>query len=65
LQSVSLSYKLPTAWAGKYLNSAGIRLEAQNLFVITDYKGIDPETDAYTAAYPNVKTYTLGIDLKF
>lgn len=65
LQSVSLTYKLPTKWAGKYLNSADIRCEAQNLFVITDYNGIDPETDAYTAAYPNVKTYTLGIDLKF
>jgi TonB-linked SusC/RagA family outer membrane protein len=65
LQTVSLTYKLPIKWASKYLTSAGIRLDAQNLFVITKYKGIDPETDGYTAAYPNVKTYTLGIDLKF
>ncbi|MEO8254309.1 MAG: TonB-dependent receptor [Flavobacterium sp.] len=65
LQSASLVYKLPTQWAGKYLSSAAIRIDAQNLFTITKYDGIDPETDGYTAAYPNVKTYTVGIDLKF
>lgn len=65
LQNVSLTYKLPTKWFGKYLSNAAIRLDAQNLFVITDYDGIDPETDGYAAAYPNIKTYTLGIDLKF
>lgn len=64
LQNVSLAYKLPTKLFGKYLTGA-IRLEGQNLFVITKYDGIDPETDGYAAAYPNVKTYTIGLDLKF
>lgn len=65
LQSVSLSYNLPDKWFGKYMQGAAIRLDGQNLFVITDYEGIDPETDAVTAAYPNVRTLTVGIDLKF
>jgi TonB-linked SusC/RagA family outer membrane protein len=65
LQNVSLSYTLPKKWFGKYISGGSIRLDGQNLFVITPYDGIDPETDAYTAAYPNVRTYTLGIDLKF
>ncbi|MCR9228641.1 MAG: hypothetical protein NXH90_14585 [Flavobacteriaceae bacterium] len=65
LQNVSLSYNLPKKWFGSAINSAAIRLDGQNLFVITPYDGIDPETDAYTAAYPNVRSYTLGLDLKF
>lgn len=65
LQSVSLSYNFPQRWFGKYIQGAAIRLDGQNLFTITKYDGIDPETDGYAAAYPNVKTYTVGIDLKF
>ncbi|WP_394776754.1 SusC/RagA family TonB-linked outer membrane protein [Flavobacterium sp.] len=65
LQSVSLTYNFPKKWFGKYMQGAAIRLDGQNLFTITKYDGIDPETDGYAAAYPNVKTYTVGVDLKF
>lgn len=65
LQNISLAYNLPKNWFGKLITNAAVRLDAQNLFVITPYKGVDPETDAYVAAYPNVKTYTIGLDLKF
>ena len=65
LQNFSLAYNIPSKWIGKLINSAKFKLDAQNLFVITPYKGVDPETDAYVAAYPNVKTYTIGIDIKF
>ena len=65
LQNVSLAYNIPKKVFGKFVENAAIRLDAKNLFVVTPYKGIDPETDAYAAAYPNVKTFTIGIDLKF
>ncbi|MBP1225637.1 SusC/RagA family TonB-linked outer membrane protein [Flavobacterium sp. 1355] len=65
LQSASLTYNFPKKWFGKYIQGAAIRLDGQNLFTITKYDGIDPETDGYAAAYPNVKTYTVGVDLKF
>lgn len=65
LQNLSLAYNVPSKWFGKLIDNAKVRLDAQNLFVITPYDGVDPETDAYVAAYPNVKTYTIGIDLKF
>ncbi len=65
LQSVSLGYNLPKKWLGGVLQDAQVHFDAQNLFVITPYKGIDPETDSYTAAYPNVKTYTLGLNITF
>lgn len=79
LQNVSLAYNLPSKWLGKLINSATVRLDAQNLFLITPFDGVDPETTGYDSrlagtdqnpsnlvgAYPNVKTYTIGIDLKF
>ncbi|PWB27622.1 SusC/RagA family TonB-linked outer membrane protein [Flavobacterium sp. HTF] len=65
LQSVSLTYNFPKKWFGTYMQGAALRLDGQNLFTITKYNGVDPETDGYAAAYPNVKTFTVGIDLKF
>ena len=79
-QNLSLSYTLPNKWFEKYIDSATIRLDAQNLFVITPFTGDDPETIGYdqrlenndnvdarnlVGAYPSVKTYTLGVDIKF
>lgn len=65
LQDVSLQYNLPSKWFKGVFNQAGIHLAANNLFLITPYKGVDPETDSYAAAYPNMSTYTFGINLQF
>jgi TonB-linked SusC/RagA family outer membrane protein len=65
LQNVSLGYDLPRRWFGKVLSAARIHADAQNLFVITPYSGVDPETDSYTAAYPYIRTYTVGLNLNF
>lgn len=79
LSNVSLSYKLPKKWFGKHLTNTSLRLDGQNLFIITPYKGADPETNGYdpdvasvggdpsntVAAYPNVRTFTVGLDIKF
>ncbi|MEN8124971.1 MAG: TonB-dependent receptor [Bacteroidota bacterium] len=60
LKNISLTYKLPSEWF-----DGSIMLSGQNLLTITDYDGVDPETDGIIAAYPNVKTYTIGVNLKF
>ncbi len=65
LQNMSLGYNLPKKWMGNVLREARIHFDAQNLFVLTPYTGIDPETDSYTAAYPNVKTFTMGLNIIF
>jgi TonB-linked SusC/RagA family outer membrane protein len=65
LQNVSLGYTIPGKLFKKVFSSAKVHFDAQNLFVITPYKGIDPETDSYTAAYPYIRTYTVGINLNF
>jgi len=65
LQNVSLGYTIPGKIFKKVFSSAKVHFDAQNLFVITPYKGVDPETDSYTAAYPYIRTYTFGINLNF
>lgn len=50
-----------------------VSLSAQNLFTFTNYSGLDPESASTSVlaagidwkAYPNAKTFLLGIDFKF
>lgn len=63
LQNVSVGYTLPTRWIKGVFSSARIHVDGSNLFVISPYKGIDPETDSYTAAYPYMRAFTAGINI--
>ncbi len=65
LQNISLGYNLPSKWTRKVFSQVRVHADAQNLFVITPYDGIDPETDSYTAAYPYIRTFTFGLNLSF
>jgi TonB-linked SusC/RagA family outer membrane protein len=40
-------------------------LNIGNPFVLTNWDGIDPETDNGAYSYPNVRTYSLGLDISF
>ena len=62
-QNITLGYNLTLP----KLNISNIHIfsSLQNPFVITDYKGVDPETDTYPASYPNIRTLTFGVDVKF
>jgi TonB-linked SusC/RagA family outer membrane protein len=64
-QDISLLYRLPHRWFRGVFNEASLHLAANNLLLITPYTGVDPETDAYAAAYPNMSTYTFGVNLEF
>lgn len=74
LKNISLAYELPKS----FLKETKLRLSlsATNLFTITDYSGIDPESSNIGSAtdtaqgidygaYPNSKTYTVGLNLTF
>ena len=65
LQNVSLEYSLPDRWLKNVFSKAGVQVGAYNLFLITPYKGIDPETDVYAAAYPNMRMFTFGLNFDF
>ncbi|MDP9076292.1 MAG: TonB-dependent receptor [Bacteroidota bacterium] len=65
LQNVSLGYDIPVKWAKGVVSSIRVHVDAQNIFVITPYKGVDPETDSYTAAYPNIRSFLGGVNVTF
>lgn len=71
LQNLSLGYTIPVKSA--YLRSARLYVSGQNLFLITKYKGFDPEVnnqgqnnlnrgDDYDA-YPRSRMFTVGVNL--
>lgn len=63
LKSASLSFELPENWKRKtHLTNARIYVQAQNLFTLTSYKGLDPESQsAFTL--PPLRTISAGIHL--
>ncbi|MCS3800592.1 SusC/RagA family TonB-linked outer membrane protein [Niastella sp. OAS944] len=65
LQNVSLSYNLPLGLLSKAgIKKGGLFIHAQNLFVITKYKGVDPETQNFGGMPPS-KVIAFGISLNF
>lgn len=67
LQNISLGYTLPKSilTKSKILSNVRFHASVNNVFVITPYNGLDPETDAYAAAYPNARTFSFGVDVSF
>lgn len=67
LSNITLGWNMPKAWVAKtkYISRVHLSLSASNLFCLTPYKGLDPETDYYTAAYPNARTYSIGVNITF
>ena len=59
----------------KIIKSAKLFITGTNLFIITKYTGYDPEVNTNynnpltpgidNGTYPQVKTYSLGVNLKF
>ncbi len=77
-QNATLGYNVPLSGDGTF-KSLRLSLTGQNLFLITDYSGIDPEVTVPTgtlgsgvptrgidwAAFPNPRTITFGINASF
>jgi len=80
LNNLTLGYSFDVQsmpWASKWLQELRLSFTGQNLFVITDYDGYDPEvnTDSSTggiqsfgidkSAYPKAKTFVFGVNVSF
>lgn len=76
LGSLSLGYNFPSDWLNKTgLSRAKLYVSGQNLFIITKYTGFDPETNQSgqnnilrgidSDAYPNSKSFIVGVNLTF
>lgn len=61
-RNITLGYNIPS---NKILSNLRVYLDVNNPFVLTNYNGIDPETDTNFYAYPNVTSYSLGVDITF
>lgn len=64
LSSISLTYAFPEKWL-KHIKIGGLSTSflMNNLFTITNYSGIDPETPG--AVYPQSRSYTFSLSLSF
>lgn len=79
MQNMTLGYNVPMK--GGAIKNLRFSLNAQNLFVITDYSGLDPEVSTNPAdsgllnglptagidwaAYPRPRTFTIGLNASF
>lgn len=79
MQNLNLGYTVPLD--GSFIKSLRFNFSAQNLFVITEYTGLDPEVSSSPAnngllnslptagidytAYPRPRTFTLGFSASF
>lgn len=79
LQSASIGYNVPVS-GDYFFDSLRVSLTGQNLFIITDYSGLDPEVRSSTGdiagtgipsagidytSFPKPRTITFGINARF
>lgn len=73
LRELTISYALPKEWfAGMFIKSVNVWTTAKNLWLSTNYQGIDPETSLTGSTnsqgidyfnMPNTKSWTFGLQL--
>jgi hypothetical protein len=68
LQNVTLSYNLPRPLLKKIgMNRVKLFLNGKNLLTFSDWDGWDPETGTglNRAAFPLLRSYTVGLNIEF
>ena len=67
LKNVEIGYTLPQKLFGPKVGVKSLRiyLAGYNLFTISGLKNVDPETNDYMYAYPQMRIYNAGIKLSF
>ena len=64
LSTISLSYDLPKKWVDAMrMGSFTVSFLMNNLFILTNYSGIDPETPG--AVYPQSRSFTFSLSCSF
>ncbi len=69
MKNISLTYNLPTEWLKRLGgNKLSVYLSGQNLWTVSKFKMWDPElttTKGDLYEYPNLKSYSVGLNLTF
>ena len=72
IDNITLGYSLPQT-KNKYLKGARFYVSSLNTFIITKYKGLDPEVNRLGLnpgiddrdKYPSTRSFTVGVNLNF
>ena len=69
-RNITLGYTFNFEGLKQYVRDLRVYLDVQNAFVLTKYKGADPEVEAEgvkggPAPYPMARTYSLGVNVNF
>lgn len=74
LKNLTIGYTIPVK-SNPYIKSTRFYFSAQNVFMLTNYRGMNPEVGANgsnglyqgvdTSSYPIASIYTLGVNVKF
>ena len=77
MQNLQAGYSFNADKLGKHINRLRLSLTANNLFIITDYSGFDPEVDTnkqingvnsagiHYFSYPASKGFIFGVTIGF
>jgi TonB-linked SusC/RagA family outer membrane protein len=66
IKNITLGYNLPPRLLPEIIGKARIYIDAQNLWVISRWTGMDPEVDgSRKAPYPNQRSYSIGLNVQF
>ena len=64
ISSVSLTYRLPDRWAAAMkMSDFSVSFLMNNLFIFTNYSGMDPETPG--AVYPQSRSFSFNLSFSF
>lgn len=62
-RNITLGYTIPIS--KKVMNNLRIYADVNNPFIITNWNGLDPETEDHQYSYPNVTSFSFGVDITF
>lgn len=70
VRNITLGYNINSPKVKKFVNNIRIFVDLQNPFIITKFKGVDPEIETPAvkggaAPYPMVKNYAIGVNVNF
>jgi TonB-linked SusC/RagA family outer membrane protein len=72
VKNITLGYNLPVAWASRAgLSRLRVYASADNLYMLSEYKGIDPRmsltggNDVSQFTYPYLRVFNLGVNIEF
>jgi hypothetical protein len=72
VKNITLGYNLPVAWASRVgLSRLRVYASADNLYMLSEYKGIDPRmslsggNDVSQFTYPYLRVLNLGVNIEF